>query len=111
MSCIRHPLRSESARIIPSHAVVRFAKELTRIAYRLLACRKLRTILMVKPRTHFEQVPLEIVKKIAEEGMSPETVTEGHPGTSKNKMEKDLRMTQKQSKANSRRASQLELSE
>jgi hypothetical protein len=66
---------------------------------------------MAKPRTHFEQVPLEIVKKIAAEEMPPETVTEWHPGTSKKKVEKDFRVTRKQSKANSRRSSEMELSE
>jgi len=66
---------------------------------------------MAKQRTHFEQVPLAIVKKIAEEEIPPETVTERRPGTSKKKVEKDLRVTQKQSKANSRRSSAMELSE
>jgi hypothetical protein len=65
---------------------------------------------MAKPRTHFEQVPLEIVKKIAEEEMPPETVTGLHPGTRKKKAEKGLRVTQKQSKGNSRRYSRAELS-
>jgi hypothetical protein len=66
---------------------------------------------MVKPRTHFEQVPLEIVKKIAGEEMPPETVTERHRGTNKKKVEKDLRGNHRQSKPNSRRSSQAELSE
>jgi hypothetical protein len=66
---------------------------------------------MAKPRTHFEQVPLEIVKKIGEKEMPPKTVTQRHPGTSRKKAEKDLRVTPKQSTGNSRRSSRLELSE
>jgi hypothetical protein len=31
---------------------------------------------MQQPRTHFEQIPLEIVKKIAEEEIEPEKTTE-----------------------------------
>jgi hypothetical protein len=65
---------------------------------------------MKKPRTYFEQVPLEIVKKIAVEGIPPDTVTARHHGTSKKKVKKEHRVLQKQSKANSRRSSRAELS-
>jgi hypothetical protein len=52
----------------------RFPKELTRIDYGLLGFRRRKGKMpMTKPRepkTYFEQVPLEIVKKIAEEDIS-----------------------------------------
>jgi hypothetical protein len=66
---------------------------------------------MRKPRTHFEQVPLEIVKKIAEVEIPPETVTpERHRGISKKKAVEELRVTQKQSRVNSSRFSRAEVS-
>jgi hypothetical protein len=66
---------------------------------------------MAKPRTHFEQVPLDIVKKIAGEEMPPETVTKRYRGISKKKVEKDFRGNHKQSKTNSRRSSRVEAPE
>jgi hypothetical protein len=36
-----------------------------------------RGIAVVKPRTHFEQVPLEVVKKIVEEKAKRETAEQG----------------------------------
>jgi hypothetical protein len=66
---------------------------------------------MLKAKTYFEQVPLEIVKKIVEEEMPPEAVTERHRGTSRKTMAKNLRGTHKQSKTDARRSSQVELSE
>jgi hypothetical protein len=64
---------------------------------------------MVKPRTHFEQVPLEIVKKIAEEEMLPETVTGQIPVTRKKNGVNGDRAAPKQSKASARKPSKMEL--
>jgi hypothetical protein len=65
---------------------------------------------MAKPRTHFEQVPLQIIKKIIEGVIAPEPVNGRDPLTSKRKMEKDHRESQKQSKTSSRRSSRKEVS-
>jgi hypothetical protein len=46
---------------------------MTRIAPGLLAFgRRQRSTVMPKSKTHFEQVPVEVVKKIAEIELSPE---------------------------------------
>ena len=42
----------------------RIPKELTRSAFGLLGCKWLRVVPMLKPKTHFDQVPLTIVRKI-----------------------------------------------
>jgi hypothetical protein len=39
---------------------------------------------MLKPKTHFEQVPLETVKKIVEEQIRRETTIERSQGNDKN---------------------------
>jgi hypothetical protein len=66
---------------------------------------------MLKPRTHFEQVPLEIVKKIVEQEISTETVTERDPEARRQKVEEDLLGTKKKFSASSRGSSQREVSE
>jgi hypothetical protein len=38
---------------------------------------------MVKPKTHFEQIPLEVVKKIAEKEIKQEKTTEQAQGIKK----------------------------
>lgn len=63
---------------------------------------------MLKPRTHFEQVPLEIIRKIVEEEMPPEPVNEIDPEINRRKIEKVLRASQKKSKASLRRSSRKE---
>jgi hypothetical protein len=88
MSRIRHlAARSESPRIEPSRifatdAIFRIAKELTRIASGLLASRYSEAVQMAKPKTHFEQVPLEIVKKIVGEEIPPELIIKPNPANS-----------------------------
>jgi hypothetical protein len=66
---------------------------------------------MLKPRTHFEQVPLEIVKKIIEEKNPPETAFEPDPKTRRQRVEKDFSEIKKKSTANSGISSQMKLSE
>jgi hypothetical protein len=66
---------------------------------------------MTKPRTHFEQVPLEIVKKIAEEEIPPETTTEPAPITRKKKSEKDRLEAQAPARVAFGTPSQTEVSE
>jgi hypothetical protein len=45
---------------------------------------------MPQPKTHFEQVPLEIVRKIVEEQIQRETTIEQTRGTKKKVLEEDL---------------------
>ena len=61
---------------------------------------------MLKPKTHFDQVPLEIVRKIIEEQIRRET-TKQDQGTMQRTLE-DLFGAQEQSMAPSR-ASQVEV--
>ncbi len=65
---------------------------------------------MIKPKTHFEQVPLEIVKKIVEEEIPPKTITERAPISRKNKSQKDRLATPRQPIASYRRTTEIEVS-
>lgn len=57
---------------------------------------------MVKPRTHFEQVPLEIIKKIVGDQISPEIFMKQDPATSNLKRKKSSSRAKARLKANSR---------
>jgi len=63
---------------------------------------------MLKPKTHFDQVPLEIVRKIVEEQIRRETTTERDQGTIQRTLE-DLFGAQEQSMATSCAFSQVEV--
>ena len=63
---------------------------------------------MFEPKTHFEQVPLEIVRKIVEEQIRGETTTEQDQGTMQRTLE-DLFGAQEQSMATSRAFFQVEV--
>jgi hypothetical protein len=63
---------------------------------------------MFEPTTHFEQVPLEIVRKIVEEQIRRETTTEQDQGTIQRTLE-DLFGAQEQSMATSCAFSQVEV--
>jgi hypothetical protein len=65
---------------------------------------------MLKPKTHFEQVPLEIVKKIAEVEIPPEITMERAPIGRKQKSQKDRLATKRQEVTRYRRASEIEAS-
>jgi hypothetical protein len=56
---------------------------------------------MMKSKTHYEQVPLETVRKILEEHHPPERAAAGDPSTRKEEMEKAQLATREQSKASS----------
>jgi hypothetical protein len=64
---------------------------------------------MLQPKTHFEQVPLGIVRKIVEEQIRRETTTEQNHGTKKKELEEDLLGGQKELMAMSRTFSQVEV--
>jgi hypothetical protein len=66
---------------------------------------------MRKPRTHFEQVPLAVIKEIVEENMAPKTRGGGDPSAKKKKVKKGLLAHQKPSKAIPRSNFKMELSE
>jgi hypothetical protein len=44
---------------------------------------------MTQPRTHFEQIPLEIVKKIAKEEIQPEETSKPAQGIKKRHQDRD----------------------
>ncbi len=60
-------------------------------------------------KTHFEQIPLEIVRKIVEEQIRRETATEQDQRTKKKTLEEDLLGAQEQSTVCTRPFSQLEV--
>lgn len=66
---------------------------------------------MLEPKTHFEQVPLQVVRKIVEEQFQRETTAEQDWETKKQTLEEDLWGAQEQSMARPRRFSQVDLLE
>jgi CO dehydrogenase/acetyl-CoA synthase beta subunit len=63
---------------------------------------------MLEPKTHFEQVPIEIVRKMVEEQIRRETATEQDEGTMRRTLE-DLFGVQEQPMVRSRAFSQAEV--
>ena len=70
---------------------------MTRTTSGLLASRRSEGVVMRKPKTHFEQLPLEIVRKIVEEQSRRETTTEQAQETKKKALGRELFMAQEQS--------------
>jgi hypothetical protein len=99
----------EAVRNMAINPANRFAKELTRIGSPLLALRCSEAIQMAKPKTHFEQVPLEIIKKIIGEEIPPEVIIKPDPATNNKKPKKSLLPVAEQSKASGHTPSQMEL--
>jgi hypothetical protein len=64
---------------------------------------------MLEPKTHFEQVSLEVVRKIVEEQIRRDTTTERDQGTKKKTQGEDLLEAQEQSMARPHTFSQVEL--
>jgi hypothetical protein len=64
---------------------------------------------MLEPKTHFEQVPLEVIRKIIEEQIRRETTTEQDQGTKKKTLGEDLLGAPGQSMTRSRTFSQVGL--
>jgi hypothetical protein len=64
---------------------------------------------MLEPKTHFEQVSLEIVRKIVQEQVRREKAAEQDRGTKKKTLEEDLLGAQEQTMARSRTFSQAEV--
>jgi hypothetical protein len=60
---------------------------------------------MAKANTHFEQVPLDAIKKIVEEQAPEATTTKPDPLTMKKKLEKELLAAQAQAAARVRTSS------
>ena len=61
---------SENERLLPANGKRRFPKDMTRITPSLLVfgSDQKEQIGMRRTKTHFEQIPVAVVKKIAEEG-------------------------------------------
>lgn len=55
-------------------------KDMTRIACRLLRFGWMRKLAMEKTKTHFEQIPVDVVKKIAEKDVPKRKETENGGG-------------------------------
>jgi hypothetical protein len=66
---------------------------------------------MLRARTHFEQVPLETVRKMVEGQVPREIIREQDPVTRKKNVEKRLQASQEQSRVSSHTSSQVEVSE
>lgn len=66
---------------------------------------------MRKARTHFEQVPLEVIREIVEENIPPETRDGRGPKAKKKKAKKDPLEHQGPSKLIPRSDSKMEVSE
>jgi hypothetical protein len=64
---------------------------------------------MAKPKTHFEQVPLEIVKKIVEEEVPPDAVIKQDRSISNKKPKKPLLPAEQQAQTSDRIPFQMEL--
>jgi hypothetical protein len=89
LTALNESPRNEPSRLIATNAIVRIAKELTRSAFGLLGCRWLREIPMLKPKTHFEQVPLTMVRKIVFGQVRREIRAKKDDLTRRKKLEKD----------------------
>src|SRR3984893_14397186 len=101
MRCGATPSLSEGTPIVPNSTTTRFPKELTRSTSSLLVSRRLGVIPMLRARTHFEQVPLESVRKMVEGQVPREIISERDPVTKKKKVEERLQATQEQSRVSS----------
>ena len=101
-------MRQPSRLLAPTKATVRFPKDMTRTTSGLLASRRSEEVLMVKPKTHFEQVPLETVIKIVEEQIRQETITEADQETMQRTLE-DLFGAQEQPMTRSLAFSRMEV--
>jgi hypothetical protein len=64
---------------------------------------------MFKPKTHFEQIPLEMVRKIVEEQIQREIAAEQAQGTKERTLQEDLLWAQEQSMTSSRAIPRLEV--
>jgi predicted type IV restriction endonuclease len=88
-----------SARLGTTTAAARIPKDMTRITSGLLASRRFKGVPMLKSGTHYEQVPLAVVRKILEEQILSEPTIEPDQGTRKTKLEEDLIEEQQQTVA------------
>jgi hypothetical protein len=75
----------------------RIPKELTRSAFGLLGCSWWKVIPMLKPKTHFEQVPLTTVRKIVVRQVRRESKAKQDQLRREKKLEKDHLAAQEQS--------------
>jgi hypothetical protein len=82
---------------------------MTRTTSGLLASRRTEGVAVFMAKTHFEQVPLEVVRKIVEEQIRLETPAELDRGIRKKTLEEDLAGSQEQSVLHARTFSPVEI--
>jgi hypothetical protein len=92
----------------PTNATARVPKDLTRTASSLLASGWSKGVAMLSAKTHFQQVSLEIVRKIVDEQIRRETETEQAQGARQLTLEENFLPEQGQSTATSYKFSQEE---
>jgi hypothetical protein len=80
----------EASSTAPTNTIARIPKDITRMTFRLLAFTRRQGVLMLEQKTHYEQVLLEIVRKIVEEQILQEVTTEQAQETNTLKLEEDL---------------------
>jgi hypothetical protein len=85
------------------------SKDMTRTTSGLLASWRTEGVAMLMSKTHFEQVPLELVRKIVEEQILREQAAEQARGTKQETQEKVLVEEQEQSTTSLRGFLQLEV--
>jgi hypothetical protein len=79
-----------SERFDPAHEAARIPKDLTRMSSRLLASRHFKGVSVHQLKTRYEQVPVEIVRKIVEEQIQGASTSDQDQETRKSKLEEDL---------------------
>jgi hypothetical protein len=90
-------------------AVHRILKDFTRTTSALLACRWTRGVTMLQLKTHFEQVPLETVRKIVAEQIRRKQAAELARETNQNIQEETLVEIQEPSMTSLRAFSEVEV--
>ena len=88
--------------------MVRIPKELTRSAFGLLGSKLGKEISMTKPKTHFEQVPLEIVQKIVEVAAPGKIRTKPERVSKEKELKKEEFVVREEATKTSRTTSQVE---
>ncbi len=58
---------AQSRRFASANSANRSAKDMTRMIFSMLASRWFQGVAVLQTKTHFEQVPIEIVRRIVEE--------------------------------------------
>jgi hypothetical protein len=79
-----------STRRGPISTNTRFAKDMTRNTSALLPSKRLKGVHVLRPKLHYQQVSLVVVRKILEEQIRQKLAKERDPGTSEKTLEEDF---------------------